>query len=168
MIFASVFIIQGFDMAVLYSQERNIKVSIEICHNQNYDVLENRTDYENWIPFSFNLNTPTLNRNINEDSTFTLFEIKNFIKNSKELCITKNKKIDFCTLEAYFEMIVNPICEDDELEIVLWLNVGTITNGEHYGYKEGCLFYTSIDKYKRFIEELESELYNDIWTYSHC
>ena len=76
-----------------------------------------------------------MNRNINEDSTFTLFEIKNFIKNSKELCITKNKKIDFCTLEAYFEMIVNPICEDDELEIVLWLNVGTITNGEHYGYK---------------------------------
>ena len=65
----------------MYSQERNIKVSIEICHNQNYDVLENRTDYENWIPFSFNLNTPTLNRNINEDSTFTLFEIKNFIKN---------------------------------------------------------------------------------------
>ena len=65
-------------------------------------------------------------------------------------------------------MIVNPICEDDELEIVLWLNVGTITNGEHYGYKEGCLFYTSIDEYKRFIEELESELYNDIWTYSHC
>ena len=34
-------------MAVLYSQERNIKVSIEICHNQNYDVLENRTDYTN-------------------------------------------------------------------------------------------------------------------------
>ena len=26
-------------MAVLYSQERNIKVSIEICHNQNYDVV---------------------------------------------------------------------------------------------------------------------------------
>ena len=27
-------------MAVLYSQERNIKVSIEKMHNQNYDVLE--------------------------------------------------------------------------------------------------------------------------------
>ena len=39
-------------MAVLYSQERNIKVSIEICHNQNYDVLENRTDYENWILYA--------------------------------------------------------------------------------------------------------------------
>ena len=76
-------------MAVLYSQERNIKVSIEICHNQNYDVLENRTDYENWIPFSFNLNTTNLNRNINEDSTLTLFEIKNYIKNKRSLVWVK-------------------------------------------------------------------------------
>ena len=68
-------------MAVLYSQERNIKVSIEICHNQNYDVLENRTDYENWIPFTLRLNLPNRVSLIEEDAkaTMTIFEIENMI-----------------------------------------------------------------------------------------
>jgi len=31
------------------------------------------------------------------------------------------------------------------------------------GYKEGSLFYSSIDEYKRFIEELENELYSELY-----
>lgn len=145
-------------MAAIVSDEGNVKLTLELLCNQKWDVEAGRSDGENWVPFLLSLDTPTLRRRIDGDATFTAYELKSLIQQSEEVLKHERKRVDFFTLEAYFEMIVEAVEEDDWIQVELWLKMGTVTSGKHVGYDEGCRFYTSREDFKRWIDGLKKEL----------
>lgn len=158
-------------MPELYNDEKNIFVGIELLINEYLDIEESRNNYENWIPFSFILETENNRYSYppEKGATFSLYELKNFIFYIENLIRAKRNgyKIDtydFHSSEAYFSMSVYDPFEENELGIDLWINMGTLTDGVVHGYEKGVRFIVALELMAMFIKELEEQLrrYNSL------
>ena len=54
-------------------------------------------------------------------------------------------------------MIVSFLSEDLLIEIMIWINIGALNNGDKYGYDEGYRFIVDLDTFEKFVIQLERE-----------
>jgi len=131
-------------MPKLNNIEGNILLEINLLNNDFLDVDEERQDSENWIPFEFVLNVPREKYVYTPDmgATFSVYEIKSLIEKFEQIAENKLskksfEKFEFSSSESYFDIIVDDPLEDGEIYMEIWLNIGTITDGELSGYDKG-------------------------------
>ncbi|MCP4178142.1 MAG: hypothetical protein GY756_10275 [bacterium] len=147
-------------MAILKNNERNVFLTINLIRNDYLD-FKSSNDLEKWIPFTMSLKTPKKKYDYMDGKmTFNVFEIKKLLVILKEIGVKKKKKqqipkYSFYCSEAYFELDLEDPLEDELVEVLIWFNVGALTNGVNYGFDEGCRFNVKIDDLELFYNEIE-------------
>lgn len=155
-------------MPKITNPEENITLSIDLFSSEYLDVVKGRPDFENWVPFSLELEC------IGEryayppetHATFNVYEIKNILSDCKKIVEEKQsgKPFDpwtkifetwtFATLEGYFDLTISDPLEPDLIELDFWIKMGTMTNGALADYDKGFRFLVDVPVLKQFIEEL--------------
>lgn len=152
-------------MANIINLEENLEFEICFKRNDMFDYNPERSDYENWVPFTLGLNLPNRHSRIEENAkaTMTIFEIKKLIygienvlayMESRENCL-----YTFNSSESFFELKLEVIPEDNVIEIELWINVGIQTKGKYSGFDEGVRFVISKDKLNNFFEDFKENYF---------
>ncbi len=145
-------------MANIINQEGNLELEISLNENDMLDYKFERSDYENWIPFTLCLNIPDRCSTIGENAkaTLTIFEIENLIQGIKDILVYfENQKkyiYAFSSCENFFELKLETIPMDNVIEIELWINVSNQTKGEIYGFDEGVRFVTDKSGLSQFFK----------------
>lgn len=154
-------------MSRIQNMDRNIIFELELINNSWFDYIENRSDYENWIPFNLKLSAENEKFTyLDEDgATFSLYEIQRLITEFERIIKQKANNIkvetyDFYSSEAYFEWIISDPLEEKQLTFELWINIGTYTKGRSYGYDKGYRFEVSIEEFENFTKDLKKELHS--------
>lgn len=151
-------------MAYIYNLEKNAYYKLEFINNEMLEINNIKSDKEKWIPFIMSLHSPTKVSEISEESraTMTFYEINNLINGIDIIldCLKKQKKysFNFCCIETFFEIRLENIIEDDVVEVEVWINLGTQTNGSIYGYDEGIRFVTSEKELDIFSNDLKENI----------
>lgn len=151
-------------MAYIYNLEKNAYYKLEFINNEMLEINNIKSDKEKWIPFIMSLHSPTKVSEISEESraTMTFYEINNLINGIDIIldCLKKQKKysFNFCCIETFFEIRLENIIEDDVVEVEVWINLGTQTNGSIYGYDEGIRFVTSERELDIFSNDLKENI----------
>lgn len=148
-------------MADIINLEKNLKFEICFQRNDMYDYNPERSDYENWIPFTLGLNLPNRHIRIEENTkaTMTICEIKNLICGIDNVLVHmesgENCVYTFNSSESFFELKLDVIPEDNVIEIELWINIGSQTRGKIFGFDEGVRFITYKDELNNFFEDFK-------------
>lgn len=127
----------------------------------NYDE-----DFKNWIGFEMQLTTPseTIAYSASAHMMLSVSEIKGYLHKIQMLLSGHTEQAEYYSVERYFDLKINSLPEEDKYEAVLWINMGSYTNGKGYGYDKGYKFYVSKKTIHDFrinlIEELK-EIIND-------
>jgi len=152
-------------MPKLNNIEGNILLEINLLNNDFLDVDEERQDSENWIPFEFVLNVPREKICLYAwyGATFSVYEIKSLIEKFEQIAENKLSKkklweIWISSSESYFDIIVDDPLEDGEIYMEIWLNIGTITDGELSGYDKGFRFVVKLDHIYRFTKWIKKAI----------
>lgn len=152
-------------MAVLCNLEKNISIELNLLNNDFLDINTDRSDYQNWIPFTLNvtINGRTLGYSSKVGATFTIFEARNLLEILDAIINTKKKgekidRIELSSSEAYFDIVFYETFENNKVYIELWLNTALISNGDNYGYDEGFRFVSEIDNLELFNNELHIQM----------
>lgn len=151
-------------MAYIYNLEKNVYYKLEFIDNEMLEINNIKSDKEKWIPFIMSLHSPTKVSEISEGAraTMTLYEINKLISEIDIIldCLKKQKKysFNFCCIETFFEIRLENIIEDDVIEIEVWINLGTQTNGSIFGYDEGIRFVTNEKELDIFSKDLKENL----------
>ena len=59
--------------------------------------------------------------------------------------------------EAFFELKLETVPEDNVIEMEIWINVGNQTNGRLYGYDEGIRFISEEKSIIQFLTDIRQE-----------
>lgn len=154
-------------MAKIINLERNLQLEIQLKSNDMLDIDPERSDNENWVPFTLCLDLPDRHSAIQENvkATMTISEIKDLIYGIENVKAYMDGKGDciytFDSSESFFGLRFESIPEDDVIEIELWINVGNQTDGKIFGFDEGVRFVVSIETINDFLMSLKEE-YLDI------
>lgn len=149
-------------MADILNLEGNLKFSICLVVNNMLDYESERSDSENWMPFTLRLNLPHRCSEIAENAkaTMTIFEVKHLIKGIESvlshLKLGEKRTYIFNSSESFFDLRVEAIPEDYVIEIELWVNVGNQTKGKISGYDEGVRFVVAAKTLDEFLKEFKS------------
>ncbi|HCC07102.1 MAG TPA: hypothetical protein DEP72_02895 [Clostridiales bacterium] len=145
--------------------ENNIIFEINLLKNDYLDVDLSRDDFENWVPFQLLLKVEKEEYSYKKESgaTFSLYELKKLIKNIQELVVNKKSgcevdRFEFSSAEAYFDIIFIDSKEEDSIILEVWINVGSLTNGELYGYDKGFRFVVYIKDLEKFTTGIHEQL----------
>lgn len=145
--------------------EGNISIEINLIKNEFLDIEESRNDFENWIPFEFELVTEGDKYSYVSEvgATFSIYEIKNFISNVDTIIQAKMNNLTFeryvfCSSECYFDLELSDPLEENQVSADIWINLGSLTNGKTYGYSKGFRFDMNLDTLKLFINLLKQQL----------
>ncbi len=150
-------------MATIYDDLNNIKLEIELLENRWLEI-DCEYEFQTWIPFKFELKTPTETISYSENfgATFNYDGLKIFISGLKKSCEDKLSeefsRFEFGCLERYFELFLADPKEPELLEMTIWVNVGANTNGELFGYDRGVKFTVLVKDLQAFAETIEKEL----------
>ena len=154
-------------MPKLYNKGNDIALEINLIKNDFLDVQKSRHDYENWVPFEFVLNVAGEEYAYKSQlgATFSVYEIHNLIISFEEIAEKKLykqsfEKFEFSSSECYFDIIVYDPFEDEEIYTDIWINMGTISNGETSGYDKGFRFVVKLDSFLKFTRGLKVQLEN--------
>lgn len=146
--------------------ENNVLLEICLVRNSLLDVKSSRSDFENWIPFTFLLEVPNEKYIYDEEArtTFTLFEIKRLISQVQNIIhLKKNnqgfEKLEFFNLEADFGIIIFDPLEENELGVEVWIKMGSYSKGQIRGFDKGYSFGVSLISLDKFSNELNQELF---------
>ncbi len=148
-------------LANIINLERNLEFEIYLSKNDMLDYNPERSDYENWVPFTLHLNLPNRNSMIEEDAkaTMTVFEIKNLLHGIESVLFHLESKENyiytFNSSESFFELRLEAIPEDNVIEIELWINLGSQTNGKISGFDEGVRFVTRKEELNDFFKDFK-------------
>jgi hypothetical protein len=151
-------------MPILENCEKNIIFELNLTKNQYLDI-NNPSKYESWIPFVLKLliNGKVYAYSEEQCASFTCFEIENFLMKLENIIYRKKNKLEFdryeySSSEAYFDFIIYDPLEENEVYIEIWINIGTYSKGELFGFDEGVRFVTTIAK----LDSFRTELYNQM------
>lgn len=152
-------------MALISNNEKNIRFEINLLKNEYLDLMESRTDFENWVPFElyFDNGVDSLGYLVGDGATFSYYEVKSMLAHFEEIIILKSngrgfEKYEFSSSQRYFDLVLYDPLEENEIFIELWINIGTMTNGEVYGYDKGYRFVVSLDSMSSFSNELRKQI----------
>lgn len=152
-------------LAYIKNLENNLSLEISFKRNEMFDYNPQRDDYENWIPFILCLTLPRKSSVIDEDAnaTMTVYEIKNLINGIEEvlekLNAPNNYTYEFYSSEGFFGLELETIPEDNVIEVELWINTGSQTKGEVYGYDEGVRFVSDGKGLNDFLVGIKQEMF---------
>lgn len=152
-------------MPKIINAEGNISIEINLIKNEYLDIEESRDDFENWIPFEFELVAGEEKYSYSSEAgaTFSLYEIKNFISNVDTIIQAKMnnstfERYVFCSSECYFDLELSDPLEKNQVSADIWINLGSLTKGKTYGYDKGFRFDINLDTLKLFINTLKQQL----------
>ncbi|GKI16242.1 hypothetical protein CE91St44_27270 [Oscillospiraceae bacterium] len=154
-------------MAYIKNSDGNLKLEIEFLSNDMLNYNPQKSNCENWIPFTLGLFLPKRHKKIEEaaKATMTVYEIQEFLQKLEEALEQLNRQNhfsnSFCSSEAFFEIKLETLPEDSVVEIEVWINVGNQTKGEIYGYDEGVRFVCGTKELFEFIAQLKND-FSDI------
>jgi len=153
-----------------------IELEINLTKNHKmFDFCPNREDYLNWIPFEFRFQIGDNESYIYPKefgATFSLEELKRWIKNLEELFVKIAKReqlsgedyykdrgtVEFYALETYFILEFS----DETGGIIgttVWIEMGLIPiPGEEGGLRRGFRFTIDLKDLKKFTSELKKQL----------
>lgn len=152
-------------MAFIINLEKNLRLEIRFKENQLFDYDVQRTDYENWIPFTLGLTLPKRSIIIDDaaNATMTVYEINNLIHGIESILEKLERQSDstyeFYSSESFFGLKFEIIPEDVVVEVELWINVGNQTKGKVYGYDEGVRFVSSDKMLMDFLIGIKQEIF---------
>lgn len=145
--------------------EGNVSFELNLINNDFLDIDKLRPDFENWIPFEFNLcvEEDIFSYSSEDGATFTLYELKDGIEKfgniiNKKLNHISFDKEAFNCLECYFDFMVSDSLEENLISVDLWINTGALTNGKSFGYNFGFQFDVNINQFNTFIESIKNQL----------
>lgn len=161
-------------MAILLNDERNISIKIEFVNNGSTDIVTSREDNMNWIPFSFLMNAKDESITYTPEITpsFCISEIKYLVCKIKEILQIKRCKtyikepFIFISKDYLFEFTMYETKEDDLVYVDWWFNIGSLTNGNVFGYSKGFRFVVTLESLNVFVESLENEFYTFMQSYN--
>jgi hypothetical protein len=152
-------------MPKIFNTEKNISLEVNLLNNAFLDIDSSREDFENWIPFEFTLNVEKENYNYlpQVGATFTLYELRNCIINFEDSIDRKRngfkaERYEFYSSEGYFDIIISNPLEENLLSIEIWINIGSLTNGESFGYNKGFRFDVQLDDFNLFTLNIKQQL----------
>lgn len=146
-------------MAKLTNDEQNINLTIDFLKKIKDTIIINN-ESETFIPFVLKLVTPEKTYNTDK-FVMSVRELKYLIENLNHVLHVSHQEdytFDYYNSEALFEMIVSFLSEDLQIEIMIWINIGALTNGDKYGYDEGYRFIVDLDTFEKFVIQLEKEI----------
>lgn len=153
-------------MAELTNPDKNIFFRLELWRNAFLSLDHTRPSSESWIPFSLSLAIGGQERHAYPESTgatLSLFETRNLIELLE--CIVQRKSdgqtietFDFYSSEGFFELIVYDNFEPDSVSVAIWINMGTLSEGQSYGYDQGYRFDVELHEMRKFIVGLRYQL----------
>lgn len=151
-------------MAILYSEDENIKTSIEIL------ILKEEVKSKNpisWVPYKILLKSADKELSYKKeegckgagDYVFALKpvnEIENLIAGIESFLNNQTKSMcSFEPLEPSFELILER--SHKGYSASLWIDAGNVVS-DHYTWDGfGVRFFTTLDKINLFVSELERE-----------
>ena len=150
-------------MAEFSNIEKNIRLGLCLIHNGFVDYDVQRSDFENWIPFTLCVALPERNLMIAEDvnAMLSVYEIQNLLQGIERTinCFDKGEEAyyEFCSSENYFQIKFEALPGDEVFAIELWINVGNQTKGKCYGYDEGVRFSCNRIEMCEFVGQLKEE-----------
>lgn len=150
-------------MANITNLEGNLEFELQLKKNDMVDWIPERSDYENWIPFTLYINQPNRCSVIEENvkAMMTVFETENMLHGIENVLTHlecgKSGSYTFNSSENFFELKLEVIPEDDVVEIELWINTGNQTNGIIFGFDEGVRFVTSESELNNFLSDLKRD-----------
>ena len=122
--------------------------------------------YESIIPFELIINVGEERYEFKEElyMTLTQYEILILMKKLKRNLVSYVKYDDFTDIffnssESYFELNILYGGAFDEIEVEIWLNLASLTNGRLSGYNKGYRFITNIEEIEKFTKLLEKNYY---------
>ena len=151
-------------MSILVNDESNISLEIQLINGENVDIDFSRSNYQNWIPFDLNMNINGESINYAESvpKTFSVGELQYLIDGLKRKVTEKRhsdelKDFVYVNTENLFELKIYDTGETDLLYVETWFNMGTLTNGDVYGFSKGFKFIVTIESIISFLSTLESQ-----------
>jgi hypothetical protein len=152
-------------MAYFLNDDGTIKLSIQLINNEFTDIVKNRSDYENYLPFNFSLEVGDQIFTIPGQPTLTMYEAKKMLSSFEQILAEKMndqdiKEYQFSSSEAYFEISIYDTYEKGELYTDLWINLGSLTNGKISGYQLGYRFIVRTTALKKFCLQFREELHS--------
>lgn len=142
--------------------EENMYIELKLLELKIEESL-----YESYILFELFLSIGNEKEEFTKDlnMTFSQYEVLYLIKNLKRsltnfLRFNEFKDIFFNSSEAYFELNILYGGALDEIEVEIWLNLASLTNGKITGYDKGYRFVTDVKEIEKFMLELEQNYYH--------
>lgn len=159
-------------MAKLINDERNIVLEINLINDERVDIDNSRPDYQNWIPFEFKIN---IQDEILEYSpmvalTFSIGELKYLTKELCKIISIKEQKqqltksFEYTSSEYLFDITLYETGEIELIYVDMWFDMGSLTNGQVFGFSKGIRFLVRVEDLKKFNDELNKQLKKIITT----
>ena len=141
--------------------EENIYIELKLLNLKLEKSL-----FESFIPFELAINIREEKYEFKKDlyMTFTQYEVLTLIKKLKRSLINffgYRNFIDifFNSSESYFDLNILYGEAFDEIEVEIWLNLASLTNGKINGYNKGYRFVTDVEKIGKFTKALEKNYF---------
>jgi hypothetical protein len=154
-------------MPIMHNNQNNISLEINLLNNSFLDIDLLRKDFENWVPFEFVLDVSGKRYTYSQEkgATFSLYELENFVSNCENVIKEKSSDLEvvryeFCSSECYFDIAISDPLEEDLLSIEIWINIGSLTGGELFGYDKGFRFDVDLIQFKQFTTSISEQLKN--------
>lgn len=153
-------------MARLTNLNRYVEMDLSLLSN-NYLVLDpSLPSTESWIPFTLSLTIegqPPHLYAADAGATLTLYETQRLISDIDRIHQEKlegrtAEPLEFYCYEAYFELIITDNAEPDSVTVVIWFNMGALTDGVQHGYDRGYRFDVDLLTLEGFAHDLRQEL----------
>jgi hypothetical protein len=154
----------------------NVSLEINLVINNSLDLEKDREDFMNWIPFELRLDSNKEIITFSEQVTtaFSVRELKYLIKRLHQIIQIKYNKqaiespFEYTSSENLFEMILYESGEEDQIYYDFWFNLGSLTNGEIFGFSKGIRFVSHIDYLKSFTIGLERQMIEILNNPTNC
>ncbi|MEL7567913.1 MAG: hypothetical protein AAGU27_23970 [Dehalobacterium sp.] len=152
-------------MPIINNTESNAKIEIILLNNSSLDIDKSREDFLNWIPFRLKVNAGDMVLKYSKDvlPAFSVRELKYLINNLNKIIETKSKgnsierPFEFTSSENLFDLVIYETGEEKLIYIDFWVNMGSLTNGNVFGFSKGVRFVTELEKFTSFVYEFEEQ-----------
>ncbi|MFD1884162.1 WapI family immunity protein [Paenibacillus wenxiniae] len=152
-------------MFVLQNPEKTITLSLNLNNNKFLDINLEREDFENWVPFVFHLDIDHARLSyVEEDgATFSLYELKRLLVDIEAILQRKHagleiERYEFSSCECYFDMVFYDTLEEGFVYMEVWINIGSHSNGQSFGYDKGVRFVASLSELENFKNGINMQL----------
>lgn len=150
-------------MPKISNTESNVCLKLNLVKNDSMDFVKSRPDFMNWIPFDLELRIEgeVLKHHKDVSTTFSIRELKFLIQQLNEAVRIKtegkflNEQLEYVSSENLFELTLHETNEENLVELELWFNMGSLTNGKSFGFSKGYRFVSDIESLASFVNDLK-------------